>query len=231
MLRSESKQGAVSPAALKRFDQVAASADFDYLEQEIPSAIDQCLEGLNRVAGIVKAMKEFSHPGSEDKTPTDINRAIETTVAVARNEWKYVSEVVTELQNGLPLVPCLQGELKQVILNLIVNAAQAIAGALGDGSRSKGKITIRTRQVENEVEIAVQDTGLGIRPEIRSRIFEPFFTTKPVGKGTGQGLSLAHATIVKRHQGKIYFESEVGQGSTFFIRLPIATCAAAAAGV
>jgi signal transduction histidine kinase len=196
-------------------------ADTDYLLKEIPHAIDQSLEGLERVAKIVRAMKEFSHPGSEEKRAVDINKAIETTVTVARNEWKYVADVVTQLDSCLPLVPCLGGEFNQVILNLIINAAHAIAGVVGDGSKGKGKITISTRRDGPWVQIAIQDTGTGIPPEIQSRIFEPFFTTKPVGKGTGQGLALAHSAIVNRHQGRIWFESEPGQGTTFFIKLPV----------
>lgn len=206
---------------LERFDRLVEQSDLPFLEKEIPRAIDQSLEGLARISKIVKAMKEFSHPGSNEKCPTDLNRAIETTVTVARNEWKYVAEVETQLDSALPPVPCLQGELNQVILNLIVNAAQAIASVVGDGSRGKGKIRISTRRLKGCVEIAIGDNGPGIPPDIQSRIFEPFFTTKPVGKGTGQGLTMAHSTIVKRHQGRIWFETELGQGTTFFVQLPL----------
>jgi PAS domain S-box-containing protein len=205
----------------KRFEQLWKQSDFDYLLAEVPRAIDQCLDGLNRIAKIVRAMKEFSHPGADEKTPVDINRAIETTVAVSRNEWKYVADVDLRLDAALPLIPCLHGEFNQAMLNLIVNAAQAIAGAVGNTPDSKGKITIATQLLPDFVEISVADTGTGVPEEIRSRIFEPFFTTKPVGKGTGQGLSLVHATIVKRLKGQLWFESEVGRGTTFFIRLPL----------
>ena len=142
-------------------------------------------------------------------------------VAVSRNEWKYVAEVDLHLDDTLPLVPCLHGEFNQAILNLIVNAAQAIAGVVDETTSSKGKITVSTRCLSDAAEISVSDTGMGIPEAIRSRIFEPFFTTKPVGKGTGQGLSLVHATIVKRLKGQLWFDSEVGRGTRFFILLPL----------
>jgi signal transduction histidine kinase len=141
---------------------------------------------------------------------------------VARNEWKYVSDVSTQLATDLPLVPCHAGEFNQVILNLLVNAAHAIRQVVGDGSQTKGTITVITRRDGDSVEILIQDTGSGIPEAIRPRIFEPFFTTKAVGEGTGQGLALAHSVVVRRHGGKIWFETEVGKGTTFFIRLPLA---------
>jgi signal transduction histidine kinase len=214
---------------LSCFDDLVKECDLPYLEKELPNAIDQSLEGLRRIGRIVKAMKEFSHPGSNEKLPADINRAIETTITVARNEWKYVAEVVTDLDPSLPPVPCLQGEFNQVILNLLVNAAHAISAVVGDGAKNKGKITVTTRRVDDSAEITIHDSGTGIPKEIQARIFEPFFTTKPVGKGTGQGLSLAHSTIVKRHRGQIWFESAPGEGTTFFIRLPLHAEAAATA--
>jgi signal transduction histidine kinase len=166
-------------------------------------------------------MKEFSHPGSEEKKSIDINKAIETTITVARNEWKYVADVETQLDLGLPLVLCHAGEFNQVILNLLINAAQAIAQAVGDGSQGKGKIVISTARDQDWVEISISDTGAGIPEAVRSRVFEPFFTTKAVGKGTGQGLALAHTAIVRRHGGKIWFDSELGKGTTFYIRMPL----------
>jgi signal transduction histidine kinase len=176
---------------------------------------------VQRVAKIIKGMKEFSHPGSEEKRAIDINKAIETTVTVARHEWKYVADVTTEFALDLPLVPCLIGEFNQVILNLIINAAHAIEAAIAQGLREKGEIVIRTSRHGAWVEVAVKDDGIGMSPEVRSRVFEPFFTTKPLGKGTGQGLALAHAAIVNRHQGQLWFETEPGQGTTFFLRLPL----------
>lgn len=221
LLDRESQTGTIPPEAVAALSRSVKNADLEYLLEEIPKAIEQSLEGVQRVAKIVRAMKEFSHPGSEEKTALDINRAIETTITVARNEWKYVSEVVTCLDPGLPLVPCHGAEFNQVILNLLINAAHAIRAVVGDGSSGKGKILVSTRTDENCVEIAIQDTGCGIPKNIQSRIFEPFFTTKPVGQGTGQGLALAHTIVVRRHSGALWFETIENKGTTFFIRLPI----------
>ncbi len=212
------------PAAgevVQRLQDILKQADSTYLRSEIPRALDQSLDGISRVAKIVQAMKEFSHPGSDEKQPTDINKAILTTLTVSRNEWKYVAEVETILQPDLRMVPCHASELNQVFLNLLINSAHAIAEVGGEGSRQKGKITIRTLQDAQFTTISIQDTGAGIRPEIQPRIFDPFFTTKGVGRGTGQGLTLAYNSIVKKLGGKIWFESEVGKGTTFFIQLPM----------
>ena len=193
----------------------------EYLTEEIPSAIEQSLEGLGRVTKIVKAMKEFSHPDKEDKTPTDINKAVESTVTVARNEWKYVSEVEMDLNPDLPLVTCRPGEINQVVLNILVNAAHAIGEKLGSDSTEKGLITVKTLADEGWAHIDISDTGGGIPDEIKRRVFDPFFTTKAVGKGTGQGLSIAHSVIVNKHGGRLDFESEMGKGTKFRISLPI----------
>jgi PAS domain S-box-containing protein len=221
-IRQQASTGPISPETLRRFDALIEAADFEYLQAEIPRAIEQSLEGIQRVGKIVRAMKEFSHPGSEEKKPIDINKAIEPTITVARNEWKYVSDVETSFDLSLPLVLCHAGEFNQVILNLLINSAHAIAQVVGDGSRGKGKILVRTVRDQDWAEISISDTGAGIPEAVRSRVFEPFFTTKPVGKGTGQGLALAHTAIVRRHGGKIWLESEVGKGTTFYIRLPLA---------
>jgi PAS domain S-box-containing protein len=204
----------------------AERADVEFLVEETPKAIEQSLEGLDRVAKIVRSMKDFSHPGGEQKQAVDLNRAIESTLTVSRNEWKYVADVVTEFDPHLPLVHCLPGELNQVILNLIINAAHAIAGKSGDvstekGPTEKGTITVRTRRDGDSVEIRVEDTGTGIPEEIRSSVFDPFFTTKEVGRGTGQGLAIAHSVVTDKHGGTITLESEVGRGTTFIIRLPL----------
>ncbi len=194
--------------------------DFEFISVETPRAIDQALDGVQRVAKIVRAMKEFSHPDTAEKVAVDINKAIETTVTVARNEWKYVAEVKTEFDDTLAPIPCYAGEFNQVILNLIINAAHAIKDVVQD-SGQKGLISIRTRTKGEVAEISISDSGTGIPEDIRSRIFDPFFTTKEVGKGTGQGLALAHSIVVKKHAGKIWFETEVGGGTTFFIDLPL----------
>ncbi len=225
-LRLAVSHGTVPPATLEQFDSCRDAADLEYLQQEIPRAIDQSLEGIQRVTKIVRAMKEFSHPGNGEKREVDINKAIETTFTVARNEWKYVAEVETHLTVDLPLVPCHSGEFNQVILNLVINAAHALAKGHGDGTHAKGKITVSTERDGAGVKISLHDNGTGIPEGIRSRVFDPFFTTKPVGQGTGQGLALAHNTIVRRHGGKIWFDTEVGKGTTFFIWLPLAAATA-----
>ncbi|MBZ5577051.1 MAG: PAS domain S-box protein [Acidobacteriia bacterium] len=193
----------------------------DYLQGEVPKAIEQLLEGVDQVAHIVRAMKEFSHPGPIEKMPIDLNRAIESTILVSKNEWKYVAELTTDLDRQLPPVPCVAGEFNQVILNLIVNAAHAISDVVKD-SGGKGTISIRTRRNGSHVEVRVSDTGCGIPAANQSKVFDPFFTTKPVGKGTGQGLAIAHAVVVQKHSGSITLESELGSGTTFVIQLPLA---------
>ncbi len=194
--------------------------DLGYLMQEIPKAIEQSMDGIRRVAKIVRAMKEFSHPGSEEKTPIDLNHAIENTITVARNEWKYVADLETHFDSSLPPVPCLPGELNQVILNMIINAAHAISEVV-EKKGGKGKIIVSTKKDGQWVEIRISDTGTGIPESIRERIFDPFFTTKEVGKGTGQGLAISRSVIVDKHGGSIDLETEVGKGTTFIIRLPL----------
>jgi PAS domain S-box-containing protein len=210
---------AIPADALAGLKQAEERCDVDFIATEVPRAIDQSLDGAKRVAKIVRAMKEFSHPDSAEKTATDLNRAIESTITVARNEWKYVSEIVMEFDDTMPAVVCFPGDINQVVLNLIVNAAHAVKENVKDGE--KGRITVRTRNRGEFVEISVQDTGTGIPAGIQGKVFDPFFTTKEVGKGTGQGLSFSYTVIVKKHGGKIWFETEVGKGTTFFFTLPI----------
>jgi PAS domain S-box-containing protein len=228
-MQKDAADGALSAEGLRQFESRCQAVDLEYLEGEVTAAIDQSLEGIQRVKAIVRAMKEFSHPGSEGKGPVDINKAIETTVTVSRNEWKYVADLETHLAADLPPVHCHAGQFNQVMLNLIVNAVDAIRQALGENSASKGKITITTSHQGEWAEISVRDTGTGIPEDVQPRIFEYFFTTKPVGKGTGQGLALAHNTIVKKHSGKIWFDTEPGRGTVFFIHLPLETSASAGA--
>jgi len=220
-IRQEGALAAISSPTLQKFDALVQAADFEYLQTEIPRAIEQSLDGIQRVTKIVRAMKDFSHPGSEEKNSIDLNKTIETTITVARNEWKYIAELETHFDPQLPLVLCHAGEFNQVILNLLINAAHAIAQAVGGDSERKGKIVVSTAHDHDWAEISICDNGAGIPEAVRSRVFEPFFTTKPVGKGTGQGLALAHTAIVRRHAGKIWFDSEVGKGTTFYIRLPL----------
>lgn len=196
-------------------------ADIEYLIDEIPSAIQQTLEGVDRVSNIVRAMKEFAHPGVSEMVPTDLAKSIENTLMVARNEWKYVAESETEFDSRLPLVHCLPGELNQVLLNMIVNAAHAIGDTLSETPGSKGTIRLETHLRGSHAEIRISDTGAGISPRNVEQIFTPFFTTKSAGKGTGQGLAIAHSVIVEKHAGSIEVESQLGHGTTFVIQIPI----------
>jgi PAS domain S-box-containing protein len=193
--------------------------DLTYLEANVPGSFESCQDGISRITTIVRAMKEFAHPDQREKASADLNQALSTTLAVAKNEYKYVADVATEL-GDLPPVLCHVGDLNQVFLNLIVNAAHAIGDVVGQGG-GKGTIRIKTSQEGDLVRIDIADTGAGIPEAIRPRIFDPFFTTKEVGKGTGQGLSIARSIVMTKHNGSLTFESEVGKGTTFTIRLPI----------
>ncbi|MBK7859802.1 MAG: hypothetical protein IPJ65_14505 [Archangiaceae bacterium] len=176
------------------------------------------------MATLVRSMKEFAHPGQLEKAPADLNRALSTTLTIACNEYKLVAEVETDL-GELPPVMCLVGELNQAFLNLIVNAAHAIGDAV-HGTERKGRIRVETRRSGESVVVRISDTGPGIPAHVRDRIFEPFFTTKEVGKGTGQGLSIARNAVVDKHGGSLTFETELGAGTTFIVRLPISGAAA-----
>ncbi len=208
-------------AEVAKSKELLADMDWEYLSREIPSALQQSKEGVERVSSIVRAMKEFSHPGSKNKGLIDINHLIKNTVIVARNEWKYVAEVNTELQPDLPKLFCLASEISQVILILLVNGAQAIAEKIGTNpSGEKGHISISTKIKGDRTEISCTDTGGGMSTEVQRRIFEPFFTTKKVGQGTGQGLAIAWDIIVRKHDGTLEMTSKEGIGSTFVLSLP-----------
>ncbi len=215
------ENGAINKESVKVIETAVEEADLDYLIEEIPNAIQQSLEGVEHVAKIVRSMKEFSHPGAEDMTTIDINRAIESTITVSRNEWKYIADMVTNFDVDLPLVPCFPGEINQVILNIIINAAHAITDVVGYGAGQKGTITISTQNVEDWVEIRINDTGAGIPENVRQKIFDPFFTTKEIGQGTGQGLAISHNVVVEKHKGILNCETETGKGTTFIICLPL----------
>jgi len=222
-LIAAAKQNALTPELLKHAEEVLAASDLKYHIEQIPAAINETLEGIARVTKIVRAMKEFSHPGGKEKAAADLNKAIDSTVTVARNEWKYVADMVLDFDPNLPLVPCFISEFNQAVLNLIVNASHAISDALRNRSEKKGTITIRTCLDGDYAEVRVSDTGTGIPEAHRQRIFEPFFTTKDVGKGTGQGLTVVYGSIVKKHGGTVTFETEMGKGTTFILRLPLAS--------
>jgi C4-dicarboxylate-specific signal transduction histidine kinase len=195
-------------------------ADVDYLRGEVPSSLREASSGLKQIAKIVKAMKEFSHPGDESLQPADLNRAIESTIDVARNEWKYVAELELDLDAELPLVPCDLSSMKQVMLNIIVNAAQAVGSGLEPGEL--GHIWISSRRVGDRASILIEDDGPGIPEAIRSQVFDPFFTTKQVGKGTGQGLAIAFRVVQQQHSGTLTVgEGREGRGARFTIELPL----------
>jgi PAS domain S-box-containing protein len=220
-LLEKNKSGSIPDSLIVDIEKGTEEADIEYLREEIPNAIEAALRGVERVATIVRAMKEFSHPGTKEKVPTDINKAIDSTITVSRTEWKYVAEMTTEFDESLPLVPCLPGDFNQLILNMITNAAHAISEANGDGPVQKGAIKIITSKDGDYAVIKISDTGVGIPDAIKNKIFNPFFTTKEVGKGTGQGLAISHQVVVEKHGGSISFETEVGKGTKFVIRLPL----------
>lgn len=203
--------------AADAFDATLADADVEFLRRRVPRAVDRSIEGVHRVAGIVEAMKRFSHPRTE-LAEVDVNASLADALVVAHNQYKYLADVVTDY-GVLPRILAQGSDLNQVLLNLLVNAAHAIE-ARGDGQR--GTITVRTDRVGDQVRVRIGDTGTGIPEAIRQRVFDPFFTTKAVGKGTGQGLAIARNVVVDRHHGSLDFDTEVGVGTTFTIRLPVA---------
>jgi PAS domain S-box-containing protein len=218
-LRHSADGEAARQAALHNLAKAIEDADLDYWQEEIPKAVVQALEGVERVAAIVAAMKEFAHPGRREKNAANLNKALLNTLIVARNELKQVADVETEFGN-LPAVVCHVGEINQVFLNLLINAAHAIAEGFGQTGK-RGKIRVRTWTEANQARIAISDTGCGIPAGIHSKVFDPFFTNKPVGKGSGQGLSIARSIVVEKHGGTLTFEPNGTQGTTFLVSLPL----------
>jgi signal transduction histidine kinase len=205
-----------------------AAADVPYLLDNVPKALERILDGLSRVTTIVRSMQSFAHPGSHEMVPVDLNRAIASTLVIARNEYKQVAELETDL-GELPPVLCHVGDLNQAVLNIVINAAHAVGDKVNDRT-GKGRISVKTRRAGDSVLISIGDTGGGIPASIRDRIFDPFFTTKEVGRGTGQGLAIARA-VVDKHRGTLSFDSEPGKGTTFYIRLPLSNSTSADAMV
>ena len=195
--------------------------EFAEMREEVQDALNGTLEGVERITRIVDSMRYFSHPGSDKKELLDINNAIEHAITVSKNEWKYYADIVTDLDANLPQILGYSAPLNQVLLNIIVNAAQAISDSIGDSPERKGKISISTQQADKMVEIRIVDNGPGIDEKVIPNIFDPFFTTKKIGKGTGQGLALAHSVVVDKHEGSIEVKSRLGEGATFIIQLPI----------
>lgn len=186
---------------------------------EVPLALSQTKDGVERVATIVQGIRRFTHPGSGSRRPTDLNKALVATLEVARNEWKRVADTELDLDQALPLVWCSPGEINQVFLNLVVNASHSIADKV-HAEGGKGLLRIETRLSGDKVRISISDTGMGIKYEHQALIFNPFFTTKSPGVGTGQGLAITHA-IIEQHRGSIAFASTPGEGTTFVVHLPV----------
>jgi PAS domain S-box-containing protein len=197
------------------------SSNFGQIRQQVPAAIGESKEGIERVIHIVRAMKEFSHPGGTEMQGTDLNEAIRSTATISRNRWKYVADLELVLDPDLPMVDCLPAEINQVLLNLIVNAGDAIGDKIATNVNERGRIKVRTRSEQDHVVIEVEDNGCGIPDEIRNRIFDPFFTTKEVGKGTGQGLAICYNVVVTLHHGELEVDSTPGMGTCFTITLPV----------
>jgi PAS domain S-box-containing protein len=203
------------------FRDKAEEIDLPFVVREVPQAIAQSLSGLSQVANIVRSMKSLTHPGGGSATLLDVNKAIEGAVTVSRNEWKYLADVQLDLAADLPLIQGYPGDLNQALLNIIINAAHAIGERFGQVEDHPGRISISTIPDGDMVEIRIADNGPGIPPGIRTKVFDPFFTTKEVGRGTGQGLVIAHGAVVTRHGGTLAFTTEPGEGTTFVIRLPV----------
>ncbi|MEN3280678.1 MAG: two-component system, NtrC family, sensor kinase [Solirubrobacteraceae bacterium] len=222
-LLAAAERGPVPSALIARVRKAEDRADLDYLRARVPGAVERADDGVHRVATIVRAMSDFAHPPAAAKAPVDVNGALRSTLVVASNEYKYVADVVTDF-GELPPVMCDGGDMNQVFLNLVVNAAHAIVDA-NRGSARRGTIGVRTVAEGDEVLVSVSDTGTGIAPEVADRIYDPFFTTTEVGRGTGQGLAIARQIVVERHGGTITFETQAGRGTTFHVRLPVAESA------
>ena len=199
------------PEQVKRIVALESKVDINYILDDIPNLIKESQEGTERIKKIVIDLKDFAHPGEQKLEYANINRNLESTLNIVRNELKYKA-TVTKDYGELPEVPCYPQQLNQVLMNILVNAAQAI--------EEQGEIRIVTRAVDDQIEVAISDTGSGIQKENLSKIFDPFFTTKEVGKGTGLGLNMTY-NIIQKHKGTIDVESETGKGTTFTIRIPV----------
>jgi PAS domain S-box-containing protein len=218
-LRRAAEAHTVSPELLARAREAEDFADLEYLSDRVPAAVERGVDGVARVAAIVRAMRVFAHPPTCEKFPVDVASTVHDALIVAMNAYKYVAEVETDI-DALPDVMANGGEISQVFLNLIVNAAHAIESVVGDSGR-RGKITVRAERNGDDVLVSIADTGGGIPADVAARVFDPFFTTKEVGRGTGQGLALSRTMIVERHGGTLTFDTEPGTGTTFHVRLPI----------
>jgi signal transduction histidine kinase len=190
----------------------------DFILEDIQELFSDSKEGVARITNIVRSLRDFSRidqPGSLDEY--DFNDGIKATLVVAKNEIKYDANVKTDFSE-VPSILCHAGQINQVFLNVLINAAQAIKSRHGD---DMGAITIKTYATDDQVVCEISDNGGGIAPENLSKVFDPFFTTKPTGKGTGLGLSVSYDIIVHKNNGQLLVDSTVGEGTTFTIKLPI----------
>jgi len=218
-LRQSAAHGQPLAEVIAEAEQAEQAADLPYLRENMPEAFERCIDGLNRVTTIVRSLKEFAHPAAGQMGLVDLNRVVQNTLTIATNEYKYVARLETDF-GDLPPVTCYAGEMGQAVLNIVVNAAHAIADVVKDSDK-KGLISVRTRQQGQSVLITISDTGTGIPEQVRARIFDPFFTTKEVGRGSGQGLAIAWSTVTKAHGGELTFDTKPNEGTTFYLRIPI----------
>ena len=217
----QGRSGSIGEELLKEMEELLEDSDIDYLTSEAGKALEKIQDGVKRVVEIVQGMKELAHPGGREKSFADLNHIVESATNVCRNEWKYIADLELDLDDNLPQVMCFSGELSQCVVNLAVNAAHAIGDMAEKEAETRSKITVGTRADGDWAEIRVADTGGGIPEEVQSKIFDFLFTTKDVGKGTGQGLSLVQRVIKENHGGEVSFETAVGKGTTFILRLPV----------
>ncbi|EKD83188.1 MAG: PAS/PAC sensor signal transduction histidine kinase [uncultured bacterium] len=210
----------ISSTTWQALEQLESEVEPEYLESEIAKTLEQSLEGMDMVARIVLALKDFSHPAQQEFLMTDINKCVDTVCTISRHEWKIAADLQLELASDLPFLFCSRDEIHQVLLNLVVNSAHAVNEKKETGAYDRGLITVTTTSLGDRVEIKVCDDGIGIAPEHQSLIFNPDFTTKKAGAGTGFGLNLVRRIVEERHQGSISFESRPGEGTVFKVILP-----------
>lgn len=206
---------------IQEINAIRREVDLSFLVNEIPQAIEQSLEGIKRVSTMLAAMRDFSHIDERRANSVDINRVIQSTVVICRNEYKYIADILLDLDDNLPRVICCQDDMNQVLLNLIINAAHSIEEKQKADTKQRGTIRIRTQKQDRHVVISVSDTGTGISDTVREKMFEPFFTTKKAGKGTGQGLSIIRSIVEDKHKGRLEYETEMEKGTVFHIYLPV----------
>ena len=193
--------------------------DVDYLNEEVTTTIQQCRQGTEQVSRIVRSMRIFTSDNSAHE-PTDLNKLIRDIVDISRYQWEQIAELQTDLDETLPLVTCSPSEMHQALINILMNAVQALEES---SKQNRGKITVSSQQDSEYVQVAISDNGDGIPESAQEQIFNPFFTTRDVGKGTGQGLTLSHDIVVRKHNGKLDFNTEAGVGTTFCLQLPLDT--------